>query len=210
MWIERADGANGADGTDAVSDIGATWIDAAEWKQLDLRLRAYAQHRSALDAAEAFDLTRAEQLKIHVVFGYAHLYEYMEHVLGYAPHTARERMRVARALAGLPETTAALSRGALTYSAVRELTRVATAETETAWLARTEGLVANQIERLVANHRPGDQPDDPTDPDLRPRVVRSNCRRRSTRCGGRRARSSRTSVAPRSTTPICWRRCVAA
>src|SRR4051812_46675612 len=46
MWIERADG---ADGTDAVSDVGATRFDAAEWKQLDLRLRAYAQHRSALD-----------------------------------------------------------------------------------------------------------------------------------------------------------------
>jgi len=172
MWNERASGADGVDGTDAVSDVGATRFDAAEWKQLDLRLRAYAQHRSALDAAEAFDLTRAEQLKIHVFFGYTHLYEYMERVLGYAPHTARERMRVARALAALPETTAALSRGALTYSAVRELTRVATADTEAAWLARTEGLVANQIERLVANHRPGDQPDDPTDPDLRPRVVR--------------------------------------
>jgi hypothetical protein len=81
-------------------------------------------------------------------------------------------MRVARALAALPETTAALARGALSYSAVRELTRVATAETEADWLAQAEGLVANQIESLVANHRPGDRPDDPTDPDLRPRVVR--------------------------------------
>jgi hypothetical protein len=96
----------------------------------------------------------------------------MERVLGYGPHAAHERMRVARALATLPETTAALARGALTYSAVRELTRVATAETETDWLARAEGRVANQIESLVANHHPGDRPDDPVDPELRPRVVR--------------------------------------
>ncbi len=81
-------------------------------------------------------------------------------------------MRVARALVALPETTAALARGALSYSAVRELTRVATAETEGDWLAQVENLAANQIESLVANHRPGDRPDDPTDPDLRPRVVR--------------------------------------
>jgi hypothetical protein len=81
-------------------------------------------------------------------------------------------MRVARALATLPETTAALARGGLTYSAVRELTRVATLETEAAWLTAAEGLVANQIERLVADHRPGDHPADPADPDLRPRVVR--------------------------------------
>jgi hypothetical protein len=96
----------------------------------------------------------------------------MERVLGYGPHAARERMRVARALARLPETTAALARGELSYSAVRELTRVATDETETAWLARAKGLVVNQIERLVAHHQLGDRPDDPPDPNLRSRVVR--------------------------------------
>src|SRR5512140_1698893 len=144
----------------------------AEWQLVDQRLREYARHRSALDAAEAFDLVRAEQLKIYVSFGHVSLYEYMEHVLGYKPHAARERMRVARALATLPETTAALARGSLTYSGARELTRVATPETETNWLTAAQGLVGNQIERLVANHRPGDRPEDPTDPDLRPRVVR--------------------------------------
>ena len=153
-------------------EVMTTAGEKSEWQELDRRLREYARHRSALDAAEAFDLVRAEQLKIYVSFGFVNLYEYLEHVLGYKPHAARERMRVARALAALPETTAALARGALTYSAVRELTRVATAETETDWLVAAEGMVANQIERLVANHRPGDLPGDPTDPDLRPRVVR--------------------------------------
>ncbi len=157
---------------DAECDVVATGLGPAEWQEVDRRLREYARHRSALDAAEAFDLVRAEQMKIYVSFGFVSLYEYLERVLGYKPHTARERMRVARALAALPETTAALARGALSYSAVRELTRVATAETEADWLAQAEGLAANQIESLVANHRPGDRPDDPTDPDLRPRVVR--------------------------------------
>ena len=130
----------------------------AEWRQVDRRLREYAQHRSALDAAEAFDLVRAEQMKIYIFFGYVTQYEYMERVLGYGPHAARERMRVARALATLPETTAALARGVLSYSAVRELTRVATAETEAAWLTAAAGLVANQIECLVAEHRPAITP----------------------------------------------------
>jgi hypothetical protein len=144
----------------------------AEWQEVDRRLREYAQHRATLDAAEAFDLLRAEQLKIHFSFGFVDLYEYMERALGYKPHTARERMRVARTLAKLPATAAALARGELYFSAVRELTRVATAETETDWLAQAKGLAVNQIERLVANHRPGDRPDDPTHPDLRRRVVR--------------------------------------
>lgn len=143
-----------------------------EWRELDRRLREYRTHRSALDAAESFDLVRAEQLKMYFLFGHRTMYQYMEEVLGYAPHTARERMRVARALAALPQTTAALARGALTYSGVRELTRVATAETEGQWLAAADGMVTNQIERLVANHQVGDLPEDPTTPDLRPRVVR--------------------------------------
>jgi hypothetical protein len=154
----------------ATSGIEAEW--EPEWKTVDRRLREHARHRSALDAVEAFDLLRAEQLKIYVCFGFVSLYEYMERVLGYGPHTARERMRVARALATLPEISVALARGGLSYSAVRELTRVATAETEAAWLAASEGLVANQIESLVATHRPGDRPDDPADPELRTRIVR--------------------------------------
>jgi hypothetical protein len=144
----------------------------AEHQAVDRRLREYAKHRSALDAAEALDLVRAEQFKLYVLVGCSSHYDYMERILGYGPHAARERMRVARALVRLPETTAALARGELSYSAVRELTRVATDETETAWLARAKGLVVNQIERLVAHHQLGDLPDDPPCPDLKARVVR--------------------------------------
>ncbi len=159
-------------GTDSECNVSAKDNDPAEWRAIDRRLREYARHRSALDAAEAFDLVRAQQLRIYLCFGFLSLYEYMERVLGYGPHTARERMRVAHALSGLPETAAALAQGKLTFSGVRELTRVATADTETEWLAKAEGLVTNQIESLVANHRPGDRPDDPPRPDLRPRTVR--------------------------------------
>ena len=161
-----------SDRIDTACEFATTGHHHAEWQQVDRRLREYRQHRSALDAAEALDLLRAEQLKIYIVFGYVRMFEYMERVLGYKPHTARERMRMARALATLPETTTALARGALTYSAVRELTRVATAETETDGLTAAEGLVIHQIEYLVANHHPGDRPSDPPDPELRPRVVR--------------------------------------
>jgi hypothetical protein len=51
----------------------AAW--EAEWKAVDRRQREYAQHRSALDAVEAFDLLRAEQMKIYVFFGFVSLYD---------------------------------------------------------------------------------------------------------------------------------------
>jgi hypothetical protein len=143
-----------------------------EGEALHRRLCEYAQRRSALDAAEAYDLVRAEQLKVGILRGCVSHWEYLEKVLGYTPHTARERMRVARALVRLPFTTQMLARGELTYSAVRELSRVATADTEREWLARTHGMNVHAIERAVAGHAPGDRPDDPKQPDLRTRDIK--------------------------------------
>lgn len=136
------------------------------------RLCEYAQRRAALDAAEAYDLVRAEQLKVGILRGCVSHWEYLEKVVGYTPHTARERMRVARALVRLPMTTQKLARGELNYSGVRELSRVATSETEDEWLAKVQGMNVHQIERVVAGHAPGDRPDDPTQPDLRTRKIR--------------------------------------
>ncbi|HEX8106158.1 MAG TPA: HNH endonuclease signature motif containing protein [Kofleriaceae bacterium] len=98
--------------------------------------------------------------------------DYLERVLGYAPRTAQDRLRVARALSDLPRITAALSAGDLPFSAVRELTRVATPATEASWVAAATGKNLRQIEELVADHRPGDRPDDPPDPEARTHVVR--------------------------------------
>lgn len=138
---------------------------------LDRRLRAYAKERSRLDAAEAFDLARAHEMGIHRTRGCATFFEYMERVLGYGPHAARERLRVARALRSLPAITLAMSGGGLAYSHVRELTRIATSRTEQAWLAAIQDRNASEVQMMVAGHVYGDLPDDPTVPDLRPRKV---------------------------------------
>ena len=142
-----------------------------EWQRIDRRLRGYARQRSALDAAEAFDLVRAEQLHGHAICGYAHIYEYMERALGIGAHAARERMRVARTVVGLPWMMKRFAEGELGYAVVRELTRVATDETEEAWVAAAEGKGPREVEELVAGRRKGDLPTDPTSPDLRPRKL---------------------------------------
>src|SRR3954447_740203 len=49
---------------------------------------------------------------------------------GMSPGAAREHVRVARSLAGLPVTAQAFAAGQLSYSKVREITRVADAGTE--------------------------------------------------------------------------------
>jgi hypothetical protein len=143
-----------------------------EWRLLHQRLRGIAKRRAALDAEEARCLREADDSRLWRRFGYVHMNEYLERELGYGPQVGIERLRVAHALAKLPLLEASLAEGALPYSAVRELTRVATGATERAWLDKVRGKNLRQIEALVSGKKPGDGPEDPTTPDLENRVVR--------------------------------------
>jgi len=66
-------------------------------------------------------------------------------------------VRVARALGTLPLLSEALARGELSYSKVRELTRVATPETEERLLAVGRAGTAEHVERVVRGWRRMDQ-----------------------------------------------------
>ena len=116
-----------------------------EWARIDQKLRGIAARRAALDAEEANLLRYAEELKLWRAYGFGSLLEYMERAMGYAPHTATERLRVARALAELPLLTEALERGELAHSAVRELSRVAVPETEATWLEAAQDKSLSEV-----------------------------------------------------------------
>jgi hypothetical protein len=155
-------------------DSTPTWTHETErrdWKTIDRALRSNARRRAALDADEARLLREAEAMQIWKPLGMVNALDYMERVLGYGPRVAQERLRVARALGDLPETTEALEEGRLSFSAVRELTRVATRGTEAEWIVAARDMNLREIEELVAGHRPGDLPEDPADPDVRTHVV---------------------------------------
>ena len=76
---------------------------------------------------------------------------------GMAIGAARERVRVARRLVGLPEVEQAFSTGELSYSKVRAITRVATANNESLLLAMAERTSAGHLEQLVARYQPVDE-----------------------------------------------------
>ena len=74
--------------------------------------------------------------------------------------TAREHVRVARALRDLPVIRGEFGAGRLSYAKVRALTRIATAGTE-AGLAELAGpMTANQLERFARAHRQVSSVDD--------------------------------------------------
>jgi hypothetical protein len=73
--------------------------------------------------------------------------------VGWDPGTARERVRVARALSKLPAIDEALRSGRLSYAKVRALTRVATPETEPKLLEMALVATGAQLERLCRGYR---------------------------------------------------------
>src|SRR5262245_11099165 len=95
-----------------------------DWQIVDRALRRIRRSRSALDAEEMHWLREAVALEVWRPLGMVSIIDYLERTLEYAPRTAQDRVRVACALGVLPQLTAALAGDELSYSAVRELTRV--------------------------------------------------------------------------------------
>jgi hypothetical protein len=137
---------------------------AKDWAEVHRRIVDIARRRAAGECELCGWLLAAERLGVHVRAGYASLREYAERVAGLSGRQTEERLRVGRALVDLPRIDHALTRGQLSWSAARELTRVATRETEAAWLSWAEGKRVRQIEQAVATRQPGDRPADRPDP----------------------------------------------
>lgn len=72
---------------------------------------------------------------------------------GMGMNAARERVRVARALAELPQISAAFEAGTVSYSKVRAMTRVATPENEDFLLNIARHGTAYHVETLVRKYR---------------------------------------------------------
>ena len=72
---------------------------------------------------------------------------------GIDTHTAREKVRVARALTGLPLLSQALAKGELGYSKVRALTRITTSENEADLLNIGLHGTAQHVEKFVRLYR---------------------------------------------------------
>jgi hypothetical protein len=129
-----------------------------EWVRAHQELSRLAALRARGDAEEGRALLAALRAGVHVFAGFGSFVEYVGHLFGYGPRFTHDKLRVAQALESLPQLAAALEAGGLHWSGVRELTRVASADTEAAWLEVARGKSARQLEALVAGASPGDAP----------------------------------------------------
>jgi 5-methylcytosine-specific restriction endonuclease McrA len=132
-------------------DIYPTDAQTAELNRLGDEIAELSAH---LDAATArlLDLIREFDARGGWSNGFRSCAAWLSWRVGFAPGAAREHVRVARALGTLPLLSQALARGEPSYAKVRELTRVATPETEVRLAVGRAG-TAEHVERIVRGWR---------------------------------------------------------
>jgi hypothetical protein len=94
---------------------------------------------------EAFLLLALQESAFYRVIGCSSVEQYAERHYRLSHRETSEMVRVAKALKDLPNLREAFAAGFLSWGVVRELTRVATAETEAEWLAFAEKKTVRQI-----------------------------------------------------------------
>ena len=102
--------------------------ECAEWMLSHEALSRLAKARAQAEFEEGRWFICALHAATHVRLGFGSFAEYIERLFGYSPRTTQEK-RVPEALEELPKTSEALETGTVNWSTVRELTRVAVAET---------------------------------------------------------------------------------
>lgn len=142
------------------------------WVRAHGDVLSVARERSGLERREGTCMLRALREDVHRHLGYGAFAEYSDRHLGYGHRTTQDKLRTAEALERLPELARALDEGRLHASAVRELARVATAQTEAAWIEAAAGRRIRDIEQLVAGRARGDHPSDAPRPDLERHILR--------------------------------------
>jgi hypothetical protein len=144
----------------------------APWVLAHEAVLEVAQERARLERREGTSLLRAFRERVHRHLGYGGFAEYTDRHLGYCHRTTADKLRTAEALEQLPELARAQQEGRLHASAVRELARVATAETESAWIEAARGRRVREIERMVSGRARGDSPTSAPRPELEKHVLR--------------------------------------
>ncbi len=146
--------------------------DGIDWQHAHQQLSSLALARAGLDVDEGRWLIQALRCGVHLRLGHGSFAEYVERLFGYSPRLTQDKLRVAEALQSLPAMAHALSAGETSWSALRELTRVAMPDTERDWLNAAHGRTVREIEQLVSGRHPGDRPGDARDAKAMRHVLR--------------------------------------
>ena len=122
-------------------------------ERLEDEITELAAHINAANYDLLLLIGRYDEEKGWVEHGLASCAHWLQWRCGTNLGVAREKLRVARALPGLPQISAAFRDGRVSYSKVRAMTRIATPENEACLLNVARHGTAHHIEQMVRNYR---------------------------------------------------------
>lgn len=131
-----------------LDDLGQVPIE-----QLENEISEFAAHMYAGTCRWLLLVAEFDRRDAQLAWGFASCGEWLSWRCSISRLTAREQVRVARRLAELPRMRTLFADGRLSYSKVRAITRVATAENEDYLTDIALHASAAQLERLVRSYR---------------------------------------------------------
>ena len=126
----------------AIHPLTRRSLDQLEQEIVSLSERINSSEYKFLVLVREFDLRQGWK-----PYHFTNCAEWLHFKCGIAPGTAREKMRVARALFDLPVASSAFQQGKLSYSKARSLSRIARPHTEERLVAYALGATAQQVEK---------------------------------------------------------------
>lgn len=137
-----------AAGTDEVSDLAGV-----PTERIEAELTELAGHLAAAECRWVLLIGEFDRRRGWADWGCRSCARWLNWKCGLSHPAARDRVRVAHALAALPRITAEFAAGRLSYSKVRALTRVATTSDEADLVDFAHASTASMIERFVRAYR---------------------------------------------------------
>jgi hypothetical protein len=122
-------------------------------ERLEDEISELAAHINAANYDLLVLIGRYDEEKGWVQHGLASCAHWLQWRCGTNLGVAREKVRVARALPGLPQISAAFREGRVSFSKVRAMTRIAKPENEACLLNVARHGTAHHIEQMVRNYR---------------------------------------------------------
>jgi hypothetical protein len=150
MFVEGGARTEGAE--DVRADAGRE-LDGAPTDWIEREIGELAAQIAAATCRWLELVAEFDRREAHESWGFHSCGAWVSWRCGVDPRSAREHVRVARALEGLPLVREGFGRGELSYSKVRAITRIATAEIEAELLEMARWATAAQLERLVRGYR---------------------------------------------------------
>ena len=118
-------------------------------EHLEVQVCALAAQLAASTCRYLLMIAELDRREAWAAWGCRSMAHWLAFRCGTSLSTAREQVRVGRALAGLPEIRQAFANGRLSYSKVRALVRMAPEQPERELIEMAEDATASQLERIA-------------------------------------------------------------